>query len=161
MNREAKDRVNSLLQSCNVMSLATCEHDSPWAASVFFVSDETYRLYFISSETSRHSKNAAVNARAAATINNEHSDWLTICGLQVEGELSMTSLDKQDDILALYLKKFPSIEKLRDFPNNDQERLIAKKIVESRFYQLRPTTIRLIDNQMGFGSKFEMEFDSD
>lgn len=138
------------------MSLATSHGQLPWAATVFFVADDTYKLYFISSETSRHSLTIASNPNVAATINKDHDDWLTICGLQIDGQVSKCPYDKQEWILSLYLNKFIKIKALYNNPQSAQEKLIADRIVKSRFYQLEPQTIRLIDNRMGFGTKVEI-----
>ena len=79
------EKVAALLSDCKVMSLATCEDNTPWATSVFFVADDVFNLYFISGQSSRHSQNGATNSRVAVTINKDHSDWFTISGLQIEG----------------------------------------------------------------------------
>lgn len=160
MEKGVLKKMNSLLHDCNVMSLATCVDDSPWAASVFFVADDEHNVYFISSDTSRHSTNATSNSRAAATVNTDHDDWLTICGLQIEGHISIVAGERRESILTLYLDKFPSIKSLQATPRNDQEQLIAQRILQSDIYQLQPRTIRLIDNESSFGSKTELQLGS-
>ena len=157
MNKTLVEKIHSLLKECNVMSLATCEDNVPWAASVFFVADDLFNLYFISGQSSRHSQNATTNSRIAATINKDHSDWLTISGLQVEGSVSVSPAQERERILALYLAKFPSLSRLRDNPSNEQEKLIVDRLMASDFYCLTPRKIRLIDNSMGFGFKTEIK----
>jgi hypothetical protein len=139
------------------MSLATCEDNVPWAASVFFVADDAFNLYFISGESSRHSKNAAANSSAAVTINKDHSDWFTISGLQIEGCVSISPAQERDRVLPLYLSKFSDLSRLRDNPSNEQEKLIVDRLMASDFYRLKPCKIRLIDNSMGFGFKTEIK----
>ena len=159
MNEEAlKAQVTSLLNTCNVMSLATVSDNAPWAAAVFFAADSEFRMYFISGETSRHSLNIKSNTSAAATVNKDHDDWLTIAGLQVEGEVSIVGMDKRSEVLELYLKKFPNIARLSKNPNNMQEKKIADRIVTSTLYQLTPSLVKIIDNTQGFGKKFELTF---
>ncbi len=139
------------------MSLATCEDNTPWAASVFFVADDAFNLYFISSQSSRHSQNGATNSRIAVTINKDHSDWFTISGLQIEGSVAVSPVQERERVLALYLNKFPSLSSLRDNPSNEQEKLIVDRLMASDFYCLTPCNIRLIDNSMGFGFKAELK----
>ena len=139
------------------MSLATCEENMPWAASVFFVADDSFNLYFISGESSRHSQDVITNPNVAATINKDHSDWFTICGLQIEGSVSVSPVQERDRILALYLSKFSSLSRLRNNPSNEQEKLIVDRLMASDFYCLTPRKIRLIDNSMGFGFKAEIK----
>ena len=151
------EKIHSLLRECNAMSLATCDDDIPWAASVFFVADDAFNLYFVSGESSRHSLNVATNSRVAVTINKDHSDWFSISGLQIEGRVSISPAQERERILALYLSKFPNLSRLRDNPSNEQEKLIVDRLLASDFYRIAPRNIRLIDNSMGFGFKTEME----
>ncbi len=158
MNKAAIEKTRELLGVCNVMSIATCADNVPWAASVFFVADESFNLYFVSNSSSLHSRNINLNGCAAVTINKDHDDWLTICGLQIEGATSVAPANERERILTLYLNKFPHIARLRDNPANDQEKLIADRIGGSDFYRIEPSTVRLIDNSLGFGSKMEKRF---
>ena len=155
-NETTEAAIGRLLRGCNTLSLATCDNNTPWAASVFFVADKDLSLYFISASGSRHSRNADSNPRVAATVNGEHSDWLQISGLQLEGKLRLAPVSERERILSLYLGKFPQLEKLQQQPRNDQEKLIAARLLSSDFYQLKPATIRLIDNSRGFGFKQEV-----
>jgi hypothetical protein len=157
MNKTSVEKIHSLLKECNVMSLATCEDNVPWAASVFFVADDAFNLYFISGQSSRHSQNGATNSRVAVTINKDHSDWFTISGLQIEGSVSVSPVQERERVLALYLNKFPNLSSLRDNPSNEQEKLIVDRLMTSDFYRLKPRKIRLIDNSMGFGFKTEIK----
>ena len=141
------------------MSLATCGDNTPWAATVFFVADQNYSLYFVSGETSRHSQHIEANSLVAATVNQDHDDWLTITGLQIEGIVSIVSDVQKHDVLEKYLRKFPSIQRLNANPSSDQERKIAGRLMSSPFYKLQPINIKLIDNSLGFGTKMELNFD--
>jgi len=157
MDKASVEKIYSLLKECNVMSLATCDDNTPWAASVFFVADDVFNLYFISGQSSRHSQNGATNSRIAVTINKDHSDWFTISGLQIEGSVSVSPVQERERVLALYLHKFSSLSRLRDNPSNEQEKLIVDRLMASDFYCLTPRKIRLIDNSMGFGFKAEIK----
>jgi uncharacterized protein YhbP (UPF0306 family) len=44
MNEISIEKIQSLLRECNVMSMATCDNNIPWAASVFFVADDAFNL---------------------------------------------------------------------------------------------------------------------
>ena len=157
MEKTSTDKVVALLNNCNAMSIATSENNIPWAASVFFVADDSFKLYFISAQSSRHSQNIIDNSSAAVTINKDHSDWFTISGLQIEGIVSVSPAKERERILMLYLNKFPNLSQLRDNPSNEQDKLILDRLMASNFYQLKPRRIRLIDNSMGFGFKTEIK----
>ncbi len=64
-------QVLDYLKSHNTMTLATCAGDLPWAATVFFASDDL-RLYFFSAPESRHCQNLAANARVAVTVQEDY-----------------------------------------------------------------------------------------
>lgn len=158
MNRLAQEKITQLLDSCNVMSIATYANNCPWASSVFFVADESYSLYFVSADSSRHSQNISANSKVAATVKKDHNDWLRIRGLQIEGRVSISP--DRERLLLLYRNKFPRLAQLIDHAASDQEKLIRDRLKSSNFYQLKPVNIRLIDNSVGFGSRMEMMFPS-
>jgi nitroimidazol reductase NimA-like FMN-containing flavoprotein (pyridoxamine 5'-phosphate oxidase superfamily) len=56
MPDELKRQVLNYLQSHNTMTLATSAGDVPWAATVFYASDDL-RLYFFAAPDSRHCQN--------------------------------------------------------------------------------------------------------
>ncbi len=157
MNKALTEKVAALLSDCNAMSLATCDDNIPWAASVFFVADDAFNLYFVSGQSSRHSLNVATNPSVAVTINKDQSDWFSIRGLQIEGRVSISPAQERERVLALYLDKFPDLSRLRDNPSNEQEKLIVDRLLASDFYRVAPRNIRLIDNSMGFGFKAEIK----
>ena len=161
MDQASVRKVTALLRNCNVMSIATSEGGIPWAASVFFVADNSFNLYFISGQGSRHSRNINTNPSASATVNKDHRDWFSISGLQIEGNVDISPLEERERTLARYLNKFPNLIQLRDNPSNKGEKLIAERILSSGFYRLQPRTIRLIDNSLSFGFKTEMRFPHD
>ena len=70
------------------MTLATCAGDAPWAATVFFASDDL-QLYFFSSPDSRHCQNLALNPKVAVTIQEDYHDWRKIKGIQLEGQVAL------------------------------------------------------------------------
>ena len=156
MNAEHLQTAVTLMREINVMSLSTCAGDAPWAASVFFVADDALRLYFVSSGSSRHGENMLANSRAAATINRDHDNWLTIRGLQLEGQVGVVPASDRDRALSLYLDKFPAIAGLRDAPSSEQERKIVDRLMAADFYCLVPDWLRLIDNSAGFGFKAKL-----
>ena len=76
-------------------------------------------------------------------------------GIQIKNGLGVTGMNDYVS-WGLYLDKFPQLARLQERPRNDQEKLIAERLLSSDFYQLRPGTIRLIDNSRGFGFKQEL-----
>src|SRR5437773_8429176 len=77
MSDELKQQILSYLESHNTMILGTCFQDVPWAATVFYASDDL-KLYFFSAPDSRHCQNLAANPRVAATIQEDYKNWQEI-----------------------------------------------------------------------------------
>ena len=67
MSDELKQQLLDYLKSHNTMTLATCAGAAPWAATVFFASDDL-QLYFFSAPDSRHCQNLAVNSNVAVSV---------------------------------------------------------------------------------------------
>lgn len=152
---ELRARIAQFLQDRNTMALATCGN-SPWAASVFFVADAELTLYFVTDPKTRHGGDLVASGQAAAAINEDCHDWMTIRGVQLEGAVVRVEPDNRERVLAIYLAKFSAVQRLIDAPTNEQERLIGERLAASPFFALRPSRIRLIDNSRGFGQKVEL-----
>ena len=153
-----RERVERFFSQRNTMTLATAG-ELPWAASVFFVADAALSLYFVTDPKTRHGGDLVASGYAAAAINEDCDDWMTIAGAQLEGPVSQVEVSAREEVLDLYLTKFPAVAALVNSPADDQERLIGRRLAASPFFCLRPKRIRLIDNARGFGSKAELTLD--
>ena len=147
------------LQTHNVMTIASCDQNVPWAAAVFYASDEL-ELYFFSNPKSRHGVNMAANAVVSAAIHEDYQDWRAIRGIQLEGRAErLRSLKLQARFWEVYLKKFPFVKQffhvggqaggLRD--------LLQAKVSGIRLYRIVPETVYYIDNSRGFGHRERLE----
>ena len=112
MSDELKQQILNYLQTHNTMTLATCAGDTPWAATVFYASEEL-QLYFFSVPDSRHCQNLAANPRVAVTIQEDYKDWREIKGIQLEGTVALVdSLTEKAKAMAVYARKYPGVIKL-------------------------------------------------
>ena len=140
------------------MSLATCYDNQAWSTDLFYASDDSCQLYFVSSGTTRHCQHIAGNPQVSASISGELADWGEIKGLQLDGVAGVVSESDRHGVIEKYLAKFPSLLKLYQAPENEPDRQIVARLLESHFYRISPKWIRLIDNSKGFGHKEEMIF---
>ena len=148
-------RIKEFLSSHNTASLATCQDDQPWAASVFYVSDADLSLYFVTDPKTRHGQQ--LNKRVvAATVNADCDSWSGIRGLQLTGTAAQLAPGDRDRVLALYLNKFPELRNMLEQPADEQQKTIATRLLATPFYCIRPDWIRLIDNSVHFGFKAEI-----
>lgn len=143
----------------STLTLATCGDAGPWAAAVFFASDESLKLYFVSDPRTRHGRDLAQCGRAAAAVHPDCKSWGDIRGVQLEGPVVIVGGAARAAALDCYLSKFPEIRRLYQKPRNDQEVAIADRLRQASLYRLTPARIRLIDNSHGFGQSEELDFD--
>ena len=135
------------------MTLATSAGDVPWAATVFFASDDL-RLYFFSAPESRHCQNLAVNSTVAVTVQEDYKDWRKIKGIQLEGRVMLVDgMIEKAKALAIYGLKYPEVIKLFTDPSSG---VFHQAFLKVKFYCVVPERLFFIDNEQGFGKRQEL-----
>ena len=152
-----KQQVLSYLETHNTMTLGTCSGDVPWAATVFYASDDLH-LYFFSVPDSRHCQNLAANPRVAVTVQEDYHDWRKIKGIQLEGTVILVdSMIEKAKAMAIYARKYPEVIKLFTNPASG---LFYKAFLKVKFYCVIPEKVFFIDNEQGFGKRQELVIDA-
>ncbi len=152
MAEELKQQILGYLECHNTMTLATCTEESPWAATVFYASDDL-RLYFFSVPESRHCQNLAVNSRVAVTIQEDYKNWQEIKGIQLEGRVAMVdSVIEKAKAMVVYARKYPEVITLFTNPSSG---IFYKAFLKVKFYCVTPEKVFYIDNSQGFGKRQE------
>lgn len=149
-------RIVEYLERHSTLSLATCQGGQPWVANLFYASDESLRLFFLSSGSSLHCRHIAASPRVSVSISGQYDDWASIKGLQLAGTASEVSAAARSNVMDRYLERFPNLRRMLQAGADDSERLIASRLLSSPFYCIQPRWIRLIDNSRGFGNKQEL-----
>ncbi|MBI4529181.1 MAG: pyridoxamine 5'-phosphate oxidase family protein [Deltaproteobacteria bacterium] len=158
MSDELKQHILEYLRTHNTMTLATCQDQVPWAATVFYAS-AGLQLYFFSPPETRHCQNLAANPRVAVTIQEDYHDWRKIKGIQLEGEVVVVeSLLEKAKAMAVYAKKYPEIMRVFTDPANAA---FFKAFLKVKFYCVTPKKVFYIDNEQGFGKRQELIVDED
>jgi uncharacterized protein YhbP (UPF0306 family) len=153
MSEELNRQILAYIESHNTMTLGTCHGDLPWAATVFYASDEL-RLYFFSAPDSRHCHNLALNPRVAVTIQEDYRDWLKIKGIQLEGKVvPVDSLVEKAKAMSVYARKYPDVMKVFTNPAGG---VFYKAFLKVKFYCVVPERVFYIDNEQGFGKRQEL-----
>ena len=151
--------ISAYLQTHNVMTIASCHENVPWAAAVFYASDG-FDLYFLSSPKSRHGINMAANAQVSAAIHEDYRDWREIRGIQLEGCAErLRSLKLQARFWEVYLKKFPFVQQF--FQAGRLRDMLQAKVTGIRLYRIIPQTVYYIDNSRGFGHRELLDLSKD
>ena len=154
MSEHLQQQVRDYLHTHNTMTLATCAGDVPWAATVFYASEE-WKLYFFSAPQSRHGQNLAVNSRVAVTIQEDYKDWRRIKGIQLEGKgLQVDSVLGKTKAMAVYARKYPEVIRLFTTPGSG---VFYQAFLKVKFYCIVPERIFYIDNEQGFGTRQELD----
>ena len=149
---DVRSFILAYLESHHTITLATCQENQPWAATVFYASTDL-TIYFFSDPKTRHAQNIAANPRVAATIQEDYHDWRKIKGLQMEGEvLPVASVFEKARAMTAYARKYPDVIKVF---TNPQSGALYKAFLKVRFYSFSPETIYYIDNERSFGKREE------
>jgi len=134
----------------HVMTLATQGSDGPWAAALFYVRDGD-DLIFLSSPSSRHCRELALQPRCAATIQSDADDWRAIQGIQIEGRVSELHGAERSRAERLYGERFPFVR-----PGSAPAAIVLA-LARVRWYHLRISRLYFIDNRRGFGQRQQFD----
>jgi uncharacterized protein YhbP (UPF0306 family) len=142
-----RSKALAYLETHNVMTLATCGPEGPWAAAVFYAS-RGFTLYFVSSPQSRHARDVAREPHAAAAVHEDYRDWQAIQGIQLSGLVERLDGAARDAALECYRAKF-------GFLNNPGAALapVLAALGKAACYRLTPSELFFIDNAAGFGRR--------
>lgn len=147
MPAASRERALAYLRAHHVMTLATHGAGAPWAAAVFYANDG-FDLIFLSSPSSRHCRNLAASPRAAATIQEDYTDWTEIKGVQMEGTVTELGGETERAARSLYAARFPFVRQAVP--------ALAEALKKVRWYRLAPERLYFIDNSRGFGHRDEI-----
>ncbi len=143
------------MDEVSTLTLATSNNNAPWAATVFFVADSKFNIYFVSDHRTQHGRDMVANEQVAATINPDCDNWHAVAGLQIRGKVAIVEGMERAKALAIYFRKFPQIDALFAKPEGEHEVTIAARLKAANFYKITPELIRVIDNEQGFGWREE------
>jgi uncharacterized protein YhbP (UPF0306 family) len=148
-------RVAVFLEMHTTLTLATVGGDGlPAAAAVFYAHDADLNLYFLSEARTRHGRNLTFTPQVAGAIQADGQDWGSIRGLQVRGLASLVPASGMAHAATVYGRKFAFVDAL--LATGGSLGVLAGPLARARFWVLRPTWFRLIDNTVKFGFKEEL-----
>jgi uncharacterized protein len=155
-----RSRIAEFLETHTTLTLATVGEDClPAAAAVFYAHDAGLNLYFLSEERTRHGRNLAAIPQVAGTIHADGQDWRSIRGLQVRGAASRVPIPGYAHAAAVYGRKFAFVGALLAGGQGLGE--LTGPLGRARFWVLRPTWFRLVDNTVSFGFKEELDLEAE
>jgi uncharacterized protein YhbP (UPF0306 family) len=151
---ELRARCAAFLAAHTTLTLATVDPaGAPAAAAVFYAHDALLNLYFLSEEKTQHGQNILANGMVAATIQADGQEWRAIRGLQLRGQAALVPAEQLPHAVAVYGRKFSFVAAL--LMGDKGPASLTGPLSRARFWQLRPTWLRLVDNTVYFGHKIE------
>jgi uncharacterized protein YhbP (UPF0306 family) len=156
MDDELAGKIAALLDMHHVMSLATIGPNGPHAVSLFYARDG-FTLLWVSDPSSRHSLEIDADARVAATVATDFSDFPQVQGLQVSGRAVRISNESRRRSAVGHLEdRYPF---LQGAASGSAE--LREAYERAAFYQLTPDRIVLIDNtrRLGFKQTLDLALD--
>jgi len=118
-----KKMILDYLKEAKLLQIATAKNNKPWVATLWYVHDSKFNLYFISRRSRRHSLELMRNPDVAGAITKTHiiGSGEKVRGLQFEGKAEECHGATLKEASKLYLSKYPRavkipLEKLQD-PN--------------------------------------------
>jgi hypothetical protein len=139
-----RQRALAYLHAHHVMTLATCGSDGPWAAPVFYACDGA-TLLFLTAQTTRHGRDLAADARVAAAVTEDYSEWSEIRGVQLEGLARALDGAERDAAIALFAQRHPVVRQ--------PLAVVAQALLRVTWYRLTPSRLFFCDNSQGFGHR--------
>ncbi|HSG15075.1 MAG TPA: pyridoxamine 5'-phosphate oxidase family protein [Anaerolineae bacterium] len=149
---ERRRQALAYLERHTVMTLATYGIQGVWAAAVFYA-NQHFDLYFLSAGQTRHGQDLGLTRRAAATIQENYSDWPAIQGVQLEGDVDQLTGEERDLAIDLYQQKYPFLRAA--------DRALQAQLAKINWYRLSPERLYFIDNSLGFGHRDEIDLYAD
>lgn len=132
----SKEKIIEFIDKHHLLSLASTYEDKPYCANCFYAfSQKTMRFIIASSDDTKHMKQLSINPSFAGTIALETKEIGKIIGIQFTGVIEKANLKEK----ALYLKTYPYALALNP-----------------TLWSLHVKYIKLTDNRLGFGKKFEI-----
>lgn len=152
---ELRSRIAAFLASHTTLTLATVGPEgTPAAAAVFYATDDDLTLYFLTEERTQHGQNLLANPRVAGTIQADDQDWRTLRGVQLRGAAEWVAGAEIAHAAAVYGRKYAFVAAL--LAGQAGPGALTGPLARARFWALRPSWFRLVDNTVRFGSKEEL-----
>ncbi len=157
MGASSPESLRHFIRSHFTLTLATAVGSTPWAAAVYYVSDDALNLYFISDPQSRHVREGLQSGHVAVAIHGAHQPWTTLTGVQMEARIAIVPAQERESVERLFLARFSDVAWAMRHPVGPGGSRVAEKFAASCFYRITPVRARLIDNSRGFGKPEEFD----
>lgn len=142
-NCRLRKMIGEVLAENDTLTLATSQKACSWLATLIYVFDKDFNLYFLSEKNSRHCCELENNPAVAVAI---HDKTGKMKGLQVQGKASLATKPKITQALKLFWRRFPWA---KDWVSSPQQ--LFSKAFKTALYMIEPQKIYFLDRDR-FGS---------
>jgi len=130
-------RIIKFFKKHHVLTIATSVKNEAWCANCFYTYlEDDNLLVFTTDEDTRHGKEFVENPLVAGSVALETMIIGKIQGIQFQGIIYKPGGGELDKIKSCYLKRFP-----------------IAALMDTHFWAVKPTYIKMTDNRFGFGKK--------
>jgi uncharacterized protein len=134
-------RITDFIRKHHVLTLATSADGIPWCAHCFYAyMEDKNQLVFTSDDQTKHVSDAEKNPVVAGGIVLETGMIGKIQGVQFRGVMRRPGKNEERIVKLAYLKRFP-----------------FAALMDTSFWVLELTYIKMTDNRLGFGKKLVWE----
>lgn len=137
---ELRQFIHDYLEQAKLMQVVTSKNNQPWACTVYFVYNDQFNLYWISTPQRRHSQEIKENNKVAGTIVLPHTPGDKVRGLQFEGVAEeLNDRSSAEPAMKYYADRFRmKTERVKAILNHKDAHLP---------YRITPRLIVLFDEQ--------------
>jgi uncharacterized protein YhbP (UPF0306 family) len=139
MMASIKKLIQDYLKKARAMQISTSVNNKPWCATVYYVYDKNWNLYWISKPSTRHSKEIGKNAKVAGAIVYDQVPSRTVRGLQFEGVAELLSGVEEEVASKVYIKQMSREKTLLDDIRSGKN--------PHKFYRIKPSKFVLFDRE--------------
>lgn len=141
MQNPLPEPVLRFIEKHHVMSVAVCDSETPWIATLWYAFDPAnMELVFVSDPDTRHSRCFLLNNRIAGTISNQEKRVNRIKGIQFEGTVLRAEGKTEEKARRLFLNEFS-----------------LAVFMKLTFWIITINTVKMTDNTLIFSSKTHWE----
>ena len=142
-NIDAQELAKVILKYNLTMVLATADGDSPWAATVVYVMDGQFNLYFMSGMDSDHVRHIKKNPKVAGVVLDQRFGDNSGSGVQIRGLAGLLEESEYPHITGMFFRaKYPANSAMPDY-------LQPEHILKSnrRLFKLTPSSFYVWDKE--------------
>ena len=140
---DAQKLAKGILTYNLTMVLATTDGDSPWAATVVYIMDDQFNLYFMSGMDSDHVRHIMNNPNVAVVVQDQRFGENSGSGVQLRGLAGLLEESRYPEITRVFFRaKYPGNAAMPDY-------LQPKHILQSnrRLFKVTPSSFYVWDRE--------------